>query len=278
VAGDPIDEFQHLFARDGERFVPTELARGPWNPNAMHGGAPSALLAYVLARHDPGPAEFVARLTVELMRPVPLAPLQAVARTVRPGRNVQWVEGALIADGTEVVRAAALRLRLQSVDVDDAVSPAIVAPPPPEAGSAPSFEFFDRDAIGYWAANEIRLVQGAIGVAGPATAWLRLRCPVVDDNVPSPFERVAAAADFGSGIGNPLTFVTARAINPEITIHVHRHPDTEWLCLESGAWAETHGVGMAETRLHDVRGPLGRSVQTLLVSPIESNGRPQFAR
>ncbi len=94
VPTDPIAEYGALFVRDGERFVPTPLgARAVGLRTRLHGGAPSALLAHVLARHDPGPASFVARLTVELLRPVPLVPLQAVARTIRPGRKVQWLEG-----------------------------------------------------------------------------------------------------------------------------------------------------------------------------------------
>src|SRR3954468_13919314 len=34
-----------LFIRSkGNAFEPTELTRGPWDPNAQHGGAPGALL------------------------------------------------------------------------------------------------------------------------------------------------------------------------------------------------------------------------------------------
>ncbi len=279
VSDDVVSEHGSLFTRHGEQFVPTPLTRGPWGPNAMHGGAPSALMAHVLARHDPGPAGFVARLTVELLRPVPLAPLQVVARTFRPGKKVQWLEGALLADGVEVVRAVALRVRAQAVDVGDVVSPAVDMPPPPEEGAPPAFQFFDREHVGYWNANEIRLVRGGFGVAGPATAWLRLRCPVVDDEPVAPFERVAAVADFGSGIGNPLTFSRASAINPEVTIHVLRHPVGEWVCLDSAGWADAAGVGLADSRLFDEHGLLGRGSQTLLVTPIgDSPSRPSFAK
>jgi hypothetical protein len=243
----------------------------------MHGGAPSALLARLLARHDPGPASFVARLTVELLRPVPLTPLQAVARTFRPGKNVQWVVGALFADDVEVARASVLRLQEQDVDVTDAITPPVDLPAPPAAGRPPAFEFFDREHVGYWSANEIRLVDGAFGTAGPATAWIRLRCAVVDDEPVAPFERVAAAADFGSGIGNPLTFVHAAAINPEVTIHVFRHPAGEWVCLESGGYANTRGAGLADSLLFDEEGLLGRGAQALLVTPV-TGPRPGYVR
>ena len=165
----------------------------------------------------------------------------------------------------------------QAVDVADSVSPPVAAPPPVSEGAPPAVQFFDREHIGYWSANDIRLVRGGFGIAGPATAWLRLKCPVMAGEPVAPFERVAAAADFGSGIGNPLTFVTASAINPEVSIHTFRHPEGDWVCLESGGFAAAHGVGLAETVIFDERGLIGRGAQTLLVSPIAGGGRPGFA-
>ena len=100
-----------IYEVDGDRMVPTQVARGPWSPDAQHGGGPAGLLARALERADPGEAHFVSRLTIELLRPVPLAPLEIRTRTVRPGRRVQWLEGSLVADDVEVVRAIALRLR-----------------------------------------------------------------------------------------------------------------------------------------------------------------------
>src|SRR5689334_25076754 len=114
---DPVERYGALFERDGDRFVPTPLTRGPWDPRAMHGGAPSALFAAVCEQHDPGPAAFVARLTVELMRPVPLAPLDLVINTIRPGKKVQWIAASLRSgDGIEVAHCTALRIRNDDVD------------------------------------------------------------------------------------------------------------------------------------------------------------------
>src|SRR5207344_591450 len=130
-----------LFERDGERYVPTLLTRGPWDPRAMHGGAPSALFAHVCEQHDPGPANFVARVTVELLRPVPLTPLTMRVRTIRPGRKVQWLEASLLdEDDREVAHATVLRLRTATVDTSGSVG--IVADAPPglaEAGDPPPF-------------------------------------------------------------------------------------------------------------------------------------------
>jgi hypothetical protein len=279
MADDPAGRYGGLFERDGNRYAPTPLARGPWDPNAQHGGAPAALLAHACEHHDPGPAGFVARLTVELLRPVPLAPLELHVRTLRPGRKVQWLEAALLAEGErEVARATALRIRAEPVDTGGEVHPIVEAPPGPDA-TAPFFPFGDRDtedeaAVGYWLANDLRLVRGDWMDAGPGTAWIRLRCPVIAGEPVTPFSRVAAAADFGSGVGNPLRMTRATAINAELTIHTHRHPDGEWVCLESGAWAQPHGVGLAETVLHDEHGVLGRASQALLVESITRRPPP----
>jgi hypothetical protein len=63
-----------LFTVHHERVTPTELARGPWDPRALHGGPVAALLARAVERADDAGTPFhVARLTVELLRPVPKA-------------------------------------------------------------------------------------------------------------------------------------------------------------------------------------------------------------
>jgi len=121
-------------------------------------------------------------------------------------------------------------------------------------------------------------VRGNWTDPGPGTAWFRLRCPVVAGEDLSPCSRAAAAADFGSGVGNPLRFTHATGINADVTIAMFRHPNGEWVCLESSAWVEPHGVGLAETRLHDEIGPIGRAVQTLLVEPVSKRPSPGARR
>jgi hypothetical protein len=252
-----------LFRIEGEEVVPTELARGPWDPNALHGGPTAALLARALERHDPGTASLVARLTVELLRPVPIAPLRVVARTARPGRNVQTLEGVVLAGDTEVARAGALRIRITDLALPG-TNP-VVEMPPPRTGAPPVFP--DLGLVGYWTANDLQFVDGSWAEPGPGSAWIRLRTAVVEGEQPSPLQRVAAAADFGSGIGNPVRATDVGAINPDLSIHVHRDLRGDWVGLQSRAWAHPTGVGMAETLLFDLEGPVGRAVQSLLVQP-----------
>ena len=95
-----------FFERDGDRFVPSELTRGPWDPQAQHAGPPAALLGRAVARAGTR----IGRIAIEILRPVPLEPLTVATRVERPGRNVELVaaELATAADGTAVAVATRL--------------------------------------------------------------------------------------------------------------------------------------------------------------------------
>ncbi len=254
-----------IFHLDGDRAVPTELARGPWSPDAQHGGPPAALLARAFERADPGPASFVARLTIELLRPVPLSPLVVHTRTIRPGRKVQWLEATLLADDVEVARASALRLRVDPA-LDLPLPDLGPSPLPPPSASAPFvIEFPQAASAGFWQAMELRVAAGSFVEAGEATIWFRLLVPVVAGEDPTPLQRVAAAADFGNGVSTALERGAYLFINPDLTIYLHRDPVGEWVALEAQTFGEAHGVGLAESALHDERHRIGRSLQSLLL-------------
>jgi hypothetical protein len=259
-----------IFELDGDIATPSDLARGPWSPDAQHGGAPSSLLAGYLEGYDPGPATFPARFTVELMRPVPLSPLRIAARTVRPGKKVQLVEGSLHAGETEVVRATLLRL--QENPVDFALPPAarvdLTMPPPglprplPRDPSAP---------VGFWNTMEIAHAHGEWTEPGPAGMWFRLAVPVVAGETPTAFQRVAAVADFGNGVSAPFDRSQGSGfsvINPDLTITLHRLPAGEWVGLDAVTYPETAGFGVAESVLFDEQGRIGRGIQTVLIQSL----------
>src|ERR671923_2096466 len=129
-----------VFVSEGAAFVPTELARSPWGPDSLHGGAPAALLARAVEGHEVDVPMLLARTTFEFLRPVPCAPLTIAVRTARPGKKVQLVEAVLTAGETEVCRATALRIRVADVDlpaeaIDD--DPPPVLPPTGGGWTAP---------------------------------------------------------------------------------------------------------------------------------------------
>ncbi len=264
----PLAGHDALFLPDGTGVLATPLARGPWDPKALHGGPVAALCAWAAERHDPGPAMFVSRLTVELLRPVPLGHLEVRATTMRPGGRVQWID-VEVRDVDDRLVAAARALRLARYDdahfdVGDAPVP-LSEPMPRSPRDSPRQPIGLPERVGFWMANEFRMAAGDWQTPGPGAAWLRLAVPVIAGEEVSPLQRVAAAADFGSGVGNSVRMSSTGTINPELTVHLHRPAEGAWIGLASRAWAHAQGVAMCETELHDEQGPIGRGVQSLLV-------------
>jgi len=256
-----------IFITDGERFIPTDLARGPWTPEAQHGGPPAALLARAIERFAGGESMFVARLTIELLRPVPIAPLTIAAGWARPGRKVQLVAASLLSGDTEVARATGLRIRRAEVALP-ADLPHVAPPPGPnsEGFSRPPWDgILDYRAF-HSLAVEHRFVGGSFALPGPATDWVRLRVPLVEGEETSPLCRVAAVADFGNGISWVLNRGEGYSfINPDLTVYVHRPPVSEWVCLDAVTHVQANGVGLAESTLYDEHGVIGRALQSLIV-------------
>jgi hypothetical protein len=268
-----------FFVADGSRYVPTELTRGPWDPGSQHAGPPAALIGREIARLDGGDERELGRVTYEILRPVPIAPLAVDAKVIRPGRAVELAEAILSDEEGEVIRARAWRLRRGDVDIpaglssDDGpgtlgTSPSTLrpgfAPPGPDEAKPGSFPDTGQ-AVGYHTAMEYRFVRGGFADPGPAVAWMRMRVPLVHGEEPTPLDRVLVAADSGNGVSAALDWSRFLFINVDLTVHLHRPPVGEWVCLDAITIPERSGIGIADTALYDERGPIGRAVQTLLI-------------
>ena len=120
--------------------------------------------------------------------------------------------------------------------------------------------------VGYHAAMEVRFGAGSFREAGPATAWMRMRVPLVDGEQPSPLTRVLVAADSGNGVSNVLDFDRYLFVNADLTVHLLRYPAGEWVCLEAATSIDRAGIGLADTALHDEQGRIGRCAQSLFVA------------
>jgi hypothetical protein len=255
-----MDAF-YLPLGDG-RWSSTVHTTGPWDARFQHGGPPASLLGRAVERCAPRDDVLVARMTVEILGPVPVGEVEVRARVLRPGRSVELVEAVLSAGGRDAARAAAWRVRRttqEGVASRQAPAPAL----PEQAAQLPSGGWID----GYLSAVEWRFAAGRFDVPGPATVWSRLRHPLVPDEEPSPLQRVLAVADSGNGLSSELDLTAWHFINPELTVHLHREAAGEWVCVEAQTAISTGGAGLATTVLHDLDGPLGVGAQALLVAP-----------
>jgi hypothetical protein len=258
-----------IFERDGDVFVATTLARGPWDPDACHGGAPAALLAATIDATPSLVPMQVVRLTFELLRPVPVGvPLRRTTEVLREGKRVQTLEATLIddRDGQAAMRVRALRIRTTALDLpEDRPVPAPAPTPGPD-----ELERFDGladwDAQGFWQAVDVRFVTGHLGVPGRGIAWFRVLAPIADGVELTPLARAAAAGDFGNGIGAPLPMGPFAYVNPDLTIDLHRLPEGAWVAADAQSVAQANGIGLATTTLADRRGAIGSALQSLFIA------------
>jgi len=254
-----------LFTPDNGRFVPSGHVRGPWDPGAMHGGPPAALMGGAMESLPTDTAMAVVRTTVEILRPVPARPITVAARVERNGRRVQLLSASLSEGDTELCRATAWRIRVTDLDIESHhdEGQAFVGPDASTPHVPDSVEpAFHRTGV------EMRYARGSFEELGPATVWIRLAMPVVAGETPTPLQRALAAADFGNGVSAVVPWGQFVFINTDLTVYLTHVPEEEWICLEATTEMDPRGIGLAHSRLYDQRGPIGRALQALYVDRV----------
>jgi hypothetical protein len=208
----------------------------------------------------------MARLTANLLRPVPIGEVEVKVEIDYVGRNAGHFSAHAMAQGKEVARFTALFQREGEVNLPQGLPghPLPMAPQTPQASAEQRFPFL-RVETGYPDLVETRVASGRL-FGGPCAVWFRLRHPLIANRAPSPYQRVAVAADSGNGISAILDLSKFLFVNSDLTINLLRRPVGEWICLDSRTHLSSHGGGLAESALFDVEGLIGRATQSLSVS------------
>jgi Thioesterase-like superfamily len=256
-----------FFVSDGKDYVPTRLARGPWGPS-ISGNYVGGMLGRTV-QHDVDDADLQpARLTVDLLRPVALQPLQMHSSVVRDGRRLRLVDAIMTQDDVVVARASALFLR-RSEHGEDTVwtSPVTMPAIPPDpvmlADDVPMvFHSFGRDSV-----------AGSPGVGvsewrhhGQKFAWMRETKSLVDDEPLSPFTRAVMAGDVTSSLTHWGT-AGLQFINADYTVTLSRLPEGVYIGLAAMTHYGHAGVATGVATLFDETGPIGSGMATALANP-----------
>jgi hypothetical protein len=248
-----------------DRFRASRLTVGPWSPEHQHAGPPSALIARAVERAAaPHGLSHLGRLTVNLLRPLPVGECRIDVGADQIGRGAGHFSGRLTAQEKTIALFTALAQREADLPVPEETP----GHPPPRAPRTPAesepvsmgvgFDF------GYARLVENRLAAGAF-FRGPSAVWFRLRHPLVAGEAPSPYSRVAVAADSGNGVSAALDFAKYVFVNCDLTVNLLRRPVGEWICLEARSWLGGNSCGLAESALYDEAGLIGRATQSLAV-------------
>jgi hypothetical protein len=262
-----------MFIPDGDHFLPTMVAQGPWDPTTAHGGPVAGLLAREIERVPQDDPRRVARLTVDMMRPVPLQPLTLTHEVVRAGRQIQVVDASLWWGRKLVARATGLRVHVghdiltRSDRSDAATQPPIPGPGEARLDGIGLPDEIDFEPPGLFRALELRRVVGRQGSGVPAVAWGRLTLPLVEGEETSPLARLACLGDFTSGLANYADYRRYLSPNADLSYHLVRHPVGEWLGLDANTVIGTDGIAQSRARLFDESGYVGLGATTLVMAP-----------
>lgn len=246
-----------LFREVDGWFVPGELTRGPWQPDAMHGGPPAAMIGWGIEQAlEPG--EQAARIAVDLITPVPLEPLRVVSVRRPVSRRVTHLDVELVTERATVCTAHAVLLRGDPLPRPTWSPPAVEPPAGPEHRDDIGPAFHDVTPVYHRDAVEHRVVAGSITTAGPATSWSSLRYPLVAGRATPPLAALLAVADFGSAIAQPYGWdEPVLLINVDVSVALSRSPAGEWFRLDAVDLVGDAGIAVAVTHLADEAGPLG---------------------
>ncbi|CAN5650541.1 MAG: thioesterase family protein [Ilumatobacteraceae bacterium] len=251
---------------DPDWFVPTELARGPWDPDACHAGPPTAVLVRALERALPELR--LARVAVDLGKPVPMAGFRVLTTVIRSGRAT-GTSRAEIVDGDGSLRATATGMHVAASPVD--IVPSGHGPEAtPRLVDAAAGDFPIGPNVhgrtGFRDAVSVRYPPGEGPGLGPTTVWMRT-VALIAGEVPSPFQRSCPLADCGNAFSRHAGPSEVQFVNTDLIIALHRDPVGDWLGSRVSAHWQPTGVGLADALLFDDQGPVGRALQTLLLRP-----------
>jgi hypothetical protein len=241
-----------FFRRAPEGFLPNDIARGPWDRESLHGRVIAGLLAQAIEQEHGNDGFMVNRLTVDMFRLPPFAPLHVALEPVRLGGRIRVIDGVVEANGGEIARGRAVLLRRT-----DAPEGTVWSPPPWDAPHPDTLEPERREATGEWVPMwESRRITGNFDEVTRKRMWMRENRSFIDDEPLTPFLRVALAADFTS----PIAHAGDRGlqyINTDITLYLHRYPVDQWIGFEVDTHRAHEGIAVGACYLYDVDGPIG---------------------
>jgi len=262
-----------VYSRAGDIYTPTQWAGSPWSRELQHGGPVCGLMAAAAEEAARESCLRVTRLSVDLCRPIPLAPLRRVSQLVRRGRRLTLLEVRLQDGDVVVTRATALLLAANS---ELASTWRQEEPPPPGPLGIEPLQFMPRDYVaqvppGFHRSVEVRLSEDELGPA----IWATTPLDLVDEEAISPLVRAAMLSDLTFALSGrlllrrglvPLDPRRVALINADMTLYLERPPEGAWVAMRSGSISDCDGIGLAEVTQLDTRGRYGRSTQALVAN------------
>jgi acyl-Coa thioesterase superfamily protein/acyl-CoA thioesterase superfamily protein len=248
-------------------FYANDPARGPWSPDHCHAGPVIGLLVRA-AEAAVGSGKMLTRLTSDVLRPLPLTGLWITTNIIRNTRTLATTRIEVHdADGTRCIFATSMHLARQ------ALNDIPTAPVDPlrfehaERGSFPLNQSL-HNLPSFSRFVDVAFPSGQSNGTGPKTIWMRAP-NLLEGETQSPIQSICPLADCGNGISFNARPAEIGFMNTDLTLQIHREPESEWMAAESVSHWHNTGIGMSHSVLHDTKGPVGVALQTLVLRPVE---------
>jgi Thioesterase-like superfamily len=255
-----------LYVPHADGWRATALTIGPWDPGFQHAGPPAALLLLEAEAASAIPEGQTVRLAYDILAPVPVGPVRVRASVLRPGRRIELIEAVLdTGDERPLMRLTAWRMRTRE-DAPGGETEAAAMPAGPEESRAEEAAFFGAD-IAYHKALDWRFASGSFNSPGPAAAWTRPLCALVEGKPMTPLQHLLVMTDAASGISAALDWDSATFANVDLTVALRRPARGAWMGVDATTYLGGSGAAQCFATLHDADGMIGRSSHTLFVEP-----------
>src|ERR1700761_3369107 len=150
-----------VFRVDGDRVIVSPHAAGPWDPTMQHGSAPASLVVWAAEASATGVPWRIPRVTIDLMRPVPLKTLAIESEVLREGRKIQLCAVRIRAGGALTVSATVLRVKLTAETMPAGVGGPAVTLRGPDVSPEDPAQFSNSPFV---MGMQLRAARGTFGV------------------------------------------------------------------------------------------------------------------
>ncbi len=264
----------YFFHQNDDLFTPQAAAGSPWSDTMQHGGPVNAIITRSIEAIAEDVCMDVARLTIDILKPVPMKPVKVKSHYVRKGGKMAVVDTFLTVEGSDEPvasgRAVLLKARQgQQPEID-------LLKPLPEA----------RDTIAQepWIPKEFaaNLPPGLHNLIRfhPSTNqekpifWINGDADMLQDRPMTALEQCATTADMTTVLAARMHVLQEGNVSPEVmmlmntntSIHFSRPPVGEWFGFTDQFIQVSEGYGVAECAIHDEQGCIGRVIQNLIVN------------
>lgn len=243
------------------RFEASRLTAGAWNVTEQHISPVIGLLTHLVIsehEHRRGPELGLASISCDILGVIPVGEFDVDVRLVRPGRTIELIEATLSHSGrTAVVLRGWMLQRSDTHSLSATTLPGIRS-----ADQMQPYAYAEN-----WNGEFVRSIEVRRDYLAPGRArgWVRKSIPLLEGETISQKADFSTILDIANGL-SPLADPREVAFpNLDLQATYFRDPEGEWLGLDTSVSFGPGGVGLTETVLHDLHGPVGTLTQTLTV-------------